>query len=753
MPATPQKNRFIPGRSFFLIMVCVIGCVVVIVRLFFLQILSYDKYQEQVIDNIQAESLVSSARGSIYDRNMTKLAANETVYRVFVSPKDIYKIEDNKVTLNLISAGLADILGLKKDDIYNNIVNYSTKADRTIKRNVTEETADIIRTFISDNNLATSIHLEPSLKRYYPYGTLASHVIGFVGTDGGLLGLEMYYNTDMTGVPGRYITAKNANGESLATKYETYIPAQDGYSLVTTLDVTLQRILEKQLEETFVESEADNRVVGIVMDVETGGVLGCATYPNFDLNTPYVLDQYSQVIFDAMSLPEGTDEYNKELMNMLYKMWNNKAVSDLYEPGSTFKIITSAAAVEEKAVSWEDMFNCPGYYKVAGRNISCHKTTGHGTMTYARGLQQSCNPTLMQAVERLGKESFYKYFQAFNYTEKTGVDLPGEASPIFHDFAGFNTVELAVYSFGQTFKISPLQQLTAICAVANGGYLVTPHFMDSLIDKDGNVVKNYETDIKRQVISTEVCRQITNVLEEGVATDGGARNAYVAGYKIAAKTGTSEVTDKRNEDGQTYLRVGSCIGYAPADDPKIAIIIIVDQPKCVNIYGSYVAAPYVASFMSEALPYLGVERKYTEEEEKNLTSTLRNYVGLTLTEVTRDLKNRGISYKVEGSGDKVTHQIPIGGSTINKSNANIILYSGTAIPDADVEVPNVLGRTAAQANAEIINSGLNIILEGAAGTGAVAVSQYPAAGERVSHGTVITVTMRFIGDSDATNID
>ena len=749
MTSGTKKNRFIPGRSFFLMTICTVACVAIAVRLFVLQIVSYDKYQSQVIDNIQAESLVAAARGSIYDRNMTKIAGNETVYRVFVSPRDI-----EGPMISELSSGLAEILGITSDEIYTNIEKNKNKADRTIKRNVSEETADLIRAFIAEKSFSRQVHLEPSLKRYYPYGSMASHVLGFVGTDGGLLGLELYYNTEMTGVPGRYISAKDARGRSLATKYETYIPATDGGNLVTTIDVTLQRILERVLEETYVESAAANRVVGIAMDVETGGIYACGTYPDFDLNSPYVLDQYSQIALDALMLDPSSVEYGEKYMEMCYKMWNNKAVSDLYEPGSTFKAITSAAALEEKVISWTDEFNCPGYYIVAGRRISCHKTNGHGRVPYSRGLQQSCNPALMQVVERLGRDAFYKYFQAFNYTEKTGVDLPGEASPIFHDFSGFNTVEMAVYSFGQTFKVTPLQQLTAISTIANGGYLMTPHFMDSFVDNDGNILSSYETSVKRQVISTEICRQVTAVLEEGVATDGGARNAYVPGYKIAAKTGTSEVTDIRNEEGRTYLRVGSCVGYAPADDPKIAVIIIVDQPQVDNIYGSYVAAPYVSNFLSQALPYLGVERKYSEDELKNLSTTLRNYVGLTVAEVTKDLTNREISFKVEGSGDKVTYQIPAGGSTINKSNGKVILYTGDAKPDEHVTVPDVVGRSAFQANAAIVNAGLNILLEGATGgNDAVVVSQFPAAGESVEYGTVVTVTLRYIGDSDATVID
>lgn len=747
MTAKTKNNKFIPGRSFFLILVCTLACTAIIVRLFFLQILNYDYYQGKVIDNIQAETAVKADRGIIYDRNMVKLAVNYTVYRVYISPRDIS--DDNQA--KLISTGLSGLLESDYQTIYND-TQKQRYADRTVKKNVGEDAAGLIRKFIAENGLEKQIHLEASTKRYYPYGNLASHVLGFVGTDGGLLGLELEYNTYLTGVPGRYVTAKDASGQSLFAKYETYIEAKSGANLITTLDTTLQYMLENELKKTCVESKAQNRVTGIVMDVNTGGILAMSTYPDFDVNSPYILDSRSQAALDALGYPADSKEYKTEYTTLLYKMWNNKAVSYLYEPGSTFKIITTAAAIEEKAVSWTDSFFCTGSHVVSGTLIHCHRVRGHGSLTFARGLQQSCNPVLMMTAERLGREKFYNYFQAFGYTEKTGIDLPGEASPLFSAYDNFNSVELAVYSFGQTFKVTALQQLTAACAIANGGYLVTPHVVSQIVDDAGNVLFTNETQIKRQAVSSEVCKQITEVLEQGVSGDGGARNAYVAGYKVAAKTGTSEVRDILNEAGRAYLRVGSTLAYAPADNPQIAIIIIVDQPQCQIIYGSYVAAPYIASFLGQALPYIGVERNYTEAELSNLAVTLRNYTGLTVAEVSTDLANRGIGFKVEGKGDTVTTQKPEGGSSINKSTGKVILYTGDAKPDTYVDVPKVIGRTAYQANRDIINAGLNILLEGTpsvpAGEGAVAIAQEPAAGTSVEYGTVIKVIMRHNGDTD-----
>ncbi|MHB1151544.1 MAG: peptidoglycan D,D-transpeptidase FtsI family protein [Eubacteriales bacterium] len=752
MPAKSKKNKFIPGRSFFLIAACTFVCAVIVFRLFYLQVVSYDKYQSQVVDNIQTETTVSPERGIIYDRKMVKIALNSTVYRVFISPRDI---TDNNQAV-FISSELSELLGVEYQTIYDNTQKLNSEnlkyADRTVQKNVGEETADLLRAFITENGLDKQIHLEAYTVRYYPFGSLASHVLGFVGTDGGLLGLELSYNKYLTGVPGRYITARDGLGQNLSAKYETYIETKNGANLITTIDRTIQSMLETELKKTYTESQAQNRVTGIVMDVNTGGIYAMATYPDFDLNSPYTLDASAQEKLNLLNLPVDSEQYNTEFMTQLYKLWNNKAVSYLYEPGSTFKVVTAAMAIEEKAVAWDDLFVCKGIHYVSGIPIHCHKQFGHGEVTFAQGIQQSCNPTMMMTAELLGRDNFYKYFEAFGYTEKTGIDLPGEAGSIFSTFDNLKSLELAIYSFGQTFKVTPIQQLTAIAAVANGGYLVVPHVVSQIVDDKGNIIFSNDISVKRQVVSTEVCRQITDVLEKGVSTDGAAKNAYVAGYKIAAKTGTSEVRDILNEEGESYLRVGSCAGYAPADDPQIAILIMVDQPQIENIFGSYVAAPYVASFFSQALPYIGIQRNYTPEEQANLAVTLRNYIGLPVAEVTSELNNRGISFKVEGDGEKVTYQVPSGGNSINKSTGEIIIYSGVAKPDEFVTVPDVIGRTAHQAKTDIINLGLNILLEGSTnvsvGDGAIAISQEPAAGTSVEYGTVITVTMRHLGDTD-----
>lgn len=746
--ANPKRNSKLSARSLLIVAAFSAVWCGIIGRLVWLQIFNHDTYLTKVIDNVQTETTVSAQRGVIYDRNMTQLATNTTVWRVFISPRDI-KDEAQK---QLIANGLSEILGAD----YNTIIekaNKTTRADETIKRDVYEEDADKVLDFISENDLDSQIHLEASTKRYYPYGSLAAQVIGLCGTDGGLLGLELQYDTELTGVPGRYITAKNAHGKRMPFKYDTYIEAQNGANVVTTIDVNIQNMLETQLEATYNDSEPLNRVTGIVMDVNTGAILGMGTYPSFDLNDPYTLDETSQAKLDASGYSESSDEYNTFYWELLYSMWKNKAVSELYEPGSTMKIITTAMAFEEGVVDKDEEFTCTGSFYISGYDqpIHCHKLAGHGTHPYYYMLQQSCNPTLMTVAARIGRQKFYEYFQEFGYTEKTGIDLPGEADSIYHAYSGFNQVELAVYSFGQTFKVTALQQLTAICAVANGGYLVTPHVVSSLVDDDGNVIKTYETEIKRQVVSTDVCKEISAILEDGVSGDGGAKNAYVAGYKIAAKTGTSEVRDVLDADGNSYLRVGSCVAYAPSDDPQIAVIIVVDEPQSGSVYGSVVAAPYVANLMNELLPDLGIERSYSEEELAKLSVQVSNYVGWPLADAISVVTNNGLEYEVVGSsadGAVISYQIPSSGSTLQKNTGRVIFYTGNATADDYVEVPNVVGYSATTANRLISNAGFNIMIDGAQnydiGAGAVVVSQTPAAGEQALYGSVVTITMRYM---------
>lgn len=741
-------NRQIPQRSVMLITVCMVAWIALIIRLGVLQIVDYEKYQSGVIDNVQKETEVSAQRGMILARDMTTpLAANITVWRVFISPRNIEGEEQRQK----IAQELSNILNVDYENIYERAGRVN-RADETVKRNVEEEEAELVLNFIAENGYVDQIHLEASTKRAYPYGSLASHVIGYMGTDGGLFGLELQYDADLKGTPGRYVRARTGSYKRMPFKFDTYIEAQNGVNLVTTIDINMQALLETQLEQTYYDSQAANRVTGIIIDTNTGAIRGMATYPNFDLNSPYTLDEYHQSLLDESEYLKDSDEYNDYYWSLVYAMWKNKAVTELYEPGSTFKIITSAMALEEGVVTLEDEFYCTGSLHISGysKPIRCHRRIGHGALTFERGLQQSCNPVLMTIAERIGREKFYDYFKAFGYTEKTGIDLPGEASSIFHNYSGFNQVELAVYSFGQTFKVTPLHQITAICAIANGGYLVTPHMVSAYIDDNGTVLRSFDTEVKRQVISTEVCQILTGVLERGVSSDGGAKNAYVSGYKIAAKTGTSEIRDILNEAGESYLRVGSCVAYAPADNPQIAIIIIVDQPQAENVYGSVTAAPYIANLMDQILPDI-VERQYTEEETKRMNITVPNVKGWPIEDAIKAM-GTSIKYEIVGVGTVVNAQIPAGYSVMSSENAKIILYVGNAEPEATATVPDVMGMTASVANRVLTNSNFNIKIDGARNysvvSGAYVVAQEPAAGEIVPKRSLVTITLRYLDGTE-----
>lgn len=442
--------------------------------------------------------------------------------------------------------------------------------DKTVARNVEEEQAEQIRAFIDEYSLETQIYLEAGTKRAYNYDNLAAHVLGFTGTDGnGLFGLEKKYDEELSGEPGHYIVARDAYSREMPFKYQSYADAEDGLNLITTIDMRIQYELERQLEATLEESGAANGFAALPW-IPTPGK--CWPWPSSPILILMILGRLMPArwkSWPSRAMPRAAMHIKRSCPSCRYAMWNNKSITELYEPGSTFKIITSAMCLEEGVVKPTDQFYCSGSLMVEGwpRPIHCHKTIGHGSVTFATGLQQSCNPVLMTIAQRLGADKFAQYFRAFGYLEKTGIDLPGEATSIFH--SKLTTVDLSTASFGQNFKVTPIAQLTAICAVANGGYLVTPHLLKAFVDNEGNVVESYDSTARRQVVSTETCETLIQILEEGVSGDGGAKNAYVAGYRVAAKTGTSEKRDKVDENGEKSLRVGSCVGFAPAENPQL----------------------------------------------------------------------------------------------------------------------------------------------------------------------------------------
>ena len=752
---------------------------IIVGRLVKYQLKDYEYYQSQVLSQLTSETLMTPRRGEITDTNGVILATNKTVYNVIISPFHIAKLngeneklnsddnKDNDVRYEWVSEdGKVSYTGARADELIATYLSYTLEVDRAeimerigrtnrqyevVKKNVEEVVNNRVKEFIKDFDLRDQIYDQASNKRYYPYGSLASHVIGFTNSEGvGRDGIEAYYNNYLEGKSGKYILAHDAKNDELSFEYETtYIPEENGYRVVSTIDKYIQSALENQLRQTYHDSMAGNRVTGIVLDVETAGVLAMATYPDFDLNSPYTLDEASLEVLSKYT--EGTEEYNDKFSELLYTLWKNKAITELYEPGSTFKIMTTAMALEERVITFDTPFNCPGYWMVDGwsKPIYCHDHAGHGTLPYRYGLQQSCNPALMQVAALVGKERFYNYFEAFGYTSVTGIDLPGETGGIVNAREGFSGVNLAVYSFGQTFKTTPIQQLSAITTIASGGYYKTPHVLKEIVDENGTVIKSFDTDVKRQVISTEVCKEIAAVLEDGVSHDGGAKNAYVKGYKVAAKTGTSEKRDKFDENGNKSYRVGSCAAFAPADDPKIAAIIIVDEPMNGAVYGSVVAAPYISNLLSDVLPYLGIEQQYTPEDLATLDISVSDYVGGSPDAARDDLLLNGLSCEIIGDGSVITGQFPAAGSTMRKENGRVILYCGTETERQYTTVPDLMYKTAEASNMILLNSGLNVKITGATnGSSATVINQYPAAGESVEIGAVVEIELRHMDGTD-----
>ncbi len=738
-------------RAFVLVSLCTIFAVVIIGRLFYLQLMRHDYYKELVLRQMLYETEIGAKRGTITDRNGVTLATNYTTERIFIDPANMKTDEVRQ----FVAKGLSEILGVEYDFVYAE-AQKSKYRDRTIKKNVEKETADKVRQFILDNAdlpifktaegkemaLSNMIYLAETTTRVYPYGTLASHVIGFCGTDGGLYGLEYQYDSVLSGTSGNIFAAKTGIGSAMPYNYETIIDAENGANLVTTIDYKIQSFLQKYLEEAAVESGAKSRACGIIMNPKTGEILAMATYPYYDLNSPRTLPEYyDSFLADELALyGEDSEEYQKQASEYLFSTWNNKCLTDTYEPGSTSKIFTTAMALEENLSTVSETFSCTGSYLVSGwsRPIKCHKVTGHGTLTFAGALQQSCNPVMMRLAERIGISTFCDYFSAFGLDSKTGIDLPGEADSIYVAENKMSGVDLAVYSFGQRYNVTAVQQIAAVASVANGGTLVTPHLVKEIVDDDGEVLASFGTTAVRQVVSEETAETISAILEEGVSGNGGAKNAYVKGYKVAAKTGTSE-------KGTGGARIASTVAYAPADDPEVICILIVDEPTIGSLYGSTVAAPYVSKILGDVLPYLGIEPEYSAEELEEAELDLPNLRGMSLDEAILRLMGAGLSYEIVGNGTSVVRQTPPSGSTVMKENGKVILYTDETTEEKTAVVPSVIGMTAEKANKTLADAGFNIRIVGNPRDGIVAVDQSIRGGETAERGTVISVEFRYIG--------
>ena len=737
-----KPGNTIRSRSIFLFSVCIMLAAVLVIRLVFLQIIMYNEYRTKVVEQMVYEKTISATRGAITDRNGVVLATNYTTERIFIDPSSMKNEEghfDDELR-KLVAQGLSEILGVEYDFVYAEAQKSKYK-DRTIKKNVDKDTADRVRAFMLEHDIKC-IHFAETATRVYPFSTLASHVLGFCGTDGGLYGLEYQYDSILKGISGKIVHAENGVGGEMPYDYETYIDAKNGANLVTTLDYKIQGILEKYLEQAAIESGCESRACGIIMNPKTGEIYAMATYPSFNLNSPHTLPAYYDSIVEEYKLlyGEGTVECNEKISALLLSTWNNKCVTDTYEPGSTAKILTTAIALEEGVSSTTEMFRCTGSYRVSGwgKPIKCHNTRGHGSVSLAEALQQSCNPVMMNLAERIGIPKFSSYFSAFGLTAKTWIDLPGEASPIFKQPNELSTVDLAVYSFGQRYNVTAMELATAVSSVANGGTLVTPHLIKAVLDDNGNTLASFGTTEVRQIVSKETAELVSAILADGVANNGGAKNAYVMGYSVAAKTGTSE-------KGTGSDRICSTIAYAPSYDPEVLCLLVVDEPTKGSIYGSTVAAPYVSKILSEVLPYMGIEPKYTEKELAKMNITVGNYRGLSLDAAKQMIGEKGLTYEIVGNGTSVVAQVPASGSKMSKNGGRIILYTENETPSATAIVPDVMGLTAEQANKKLTDAGLNVRISGTTmGEGTVVYAQSLLMGTVIPKGTVIEIELRYM---------
>ena len=725
------------------------------VSLFRWQILRGEEMSTAALDQSLRSTTLSAMRGTIYDATGKVLAQSASVWTVVLEPAYFSKYDDPEAARRTVASGLAAILDMDEEEVYERTQGNSYFV--YLKRRVETSIRDQINEFLEAEGISSGVRLIEDYKRYYPYGTVASTVLGFTGTDGqGLEGLELQYDTQLRGTAGRLISSQNALGTDMPFEYEQYVEAQDGNNLVLTIDETVQSILEKYLAEGVDQFNVKNGAVAIMMDVDTGAILGLASTPTYDPNDPFTIyDQDLQAEIDALSGDEQDQAFNAAQL----KQWRNKAVSDTYIPGSVYKMCVYAMGLEEGVVTEQSTFTCDGSIQVEGYEdpISCWKHTGHGLETFREGLYNSCNPWAIHVGQLLGGQTFAKYREAFGFTESTGIDLPGEAVTIYHSVESLvNTPsDLAVESFGQNFTITPLHMITAACAIANGGYLVTPHVVDRVVDQDGNIVETADTSYRRQVVSQETCDTIISILQENV-DHGTATGGYVAGYRICGKTGTSEKVDKWNEDRSKPMEyIASFCGFAPAEDPQYALLVFFDEPDD-DTNGGYnggnaVAGPYFAKMMEEILPYLGVEAQYNEEEYANLDTTAPNVTGMTLEQAYAELEEAGLSYTVIGdesdSSITVSAQVPEAGGAVPKEGQVVLYTSGYDQASTYVTVPSFLGYDVTNASYLASINGLQISVSGSSSSSATVTSQSVAEGEQVQQGTVITLT--FVDNANA----
>lgn len=760
-------------KGIFAMMIClgILSFCAVAGMLVKLMLIDHDKYEEKAIRNQTRTTSVTAARGTIYDRNMNVLAASSSVENIFLDPLEL---EQNKVDVDALSNALARILDLDASWIKTQAADVKYRY-KMLKRRQTQEVCDQVREYISSNKII-GVHLEPDSMRYYPYGTLAAQLLGFTNTENvGSEGLESYYNSYLEGTAGAVITTKGNNETEMLYSYEKYYQASDGDSVVLTIDTTVQYYLEKQLQDAVDRYAVENGAFGIIFDVNTGDIVAMSTLGSYDPNKYLEIydtetdEELAKLYEDAAKLPEGSAErtaafeaYNNAVAAARLKQWRNRCVSDGYEPGSTFKIITLAAALDSGSVTLNDQFYCGGSETFEGRSqtLSCWRLAGHGAETTGDALRNSCNIAFAHIGLQMGGDTMYDYCRAFGLMEKSGIDLPGESSGLFHsrerlaDNANYGTSYLISTSFGQTVKPTPLQLVRAIAAVVNGGYLLEPHVVSEVLDSNGNLVQKNSRTVVRQVISEETSKTMCQLIES-VVTGGTAKNAQVVGYRIGGKTGTAEKTDQRDENGNlTRDKIVSFVGIAPMDNPKYVLLVALDTPRSSSGYyisGGQMGAPTAAAIFEDILPYLGVEGEYSSEDMSRVAVRMPNVVGLTEEEANRRLEENYLNYRIIGDGDKIVSQIPAHGREL-PGNSTVLLYTDDSMPTDQVAVPNLAGLTVAQANQVLADCGLYMQAKGVDSSASyvIASQQDIDPGVQVARGTMIVVTFIDTTATDST---
>ena len=737
-----RANRIIQTRSFVLmILMGVVMFVLLFFRLFDLQITRHEELQGKAVNQQTRRTVVTANRGTIYDAGGNILAISSSAETIILSPLEI----DNAVndtedpvswTKESLAAGLAEILGKDASAIRKRMDNVKSQYE-VIQLRADEDTAAKVRSYVDENKIA-GVHLVADTKRYYPYGSLAAQVIGFVGDENtGLYGLEAYYEKELEGQSGLVISSKDQAENDMLYTYEQYFAAKNGSDLTLTLDTTIQYYLEKGIESMVDKFSAANGASGIVMDAKTGGVLAMASYPNYDLNDFLTVSD--------QTLQERIEHGESTVADMQLLQWRNKALNDTYEPGSTFKILTLSAALEEGVVDKTTTVNCGGSVNISGYTIHCSNKNGHGLQTLVQSVGNSCNPAFINYGLRIGSEKFYEYMRSFGLMNTTGIDLGGEAVGVFAADSSFTQLDLACYAFGQNFTVTPLALIAAQAACVNGGYLHTPYLVERITDSDGNVTYRHDDTPVRQVISEQTSATVRECLEYVVAS-GTGKNGQVAGYRIGGKTGTAD-------KGQTGDVVVSFLCFAPADDPQVIMLITMDTPSRATgtyVSGGNMVAPTASTVMAEILPYLGVEPSYSAEELLGMDTTVPNVIGMSVEEAKAKLKDRALSYKIVGDGETITDQTPAGGAII-PGKSSVILYVGEEKSTDKCVVPHLIGKTPSEANTTATAAGLLIRFSGTTGSESSSVrvlSQSIDEGTEVEAGTVITVQL---GDTSVTD--